>query len=236
MITLGHYNCVIIDDNEIDRLMVLAFVRKYPWLHVLGVYASASEALHSLQNSKIDVLFTDIDMPELSGLALRAQMLHIPICVFITAYPDYAAESFEVDAFDFLVKPLKGERFEHCMVRIQNYFEIKQKAELFEHSLGGNTVFIKDGHHQIKINLHDIVYLEALKDYTRIVTAAKKHSVLASIGLLLQDPAFQSFVRIHRSYAVQRHYIERITAQQVSGQNFSLPVGRSYKEVLQYLK
>lgn len=230
------YNCIIIDDDEIDRLTSKSFAKKYPFLNILGIYSSANEAFTAIQNQPIDVLLSDIDMPEMTGLQFRAEMRHIPVCIFITAYPDYAAESFEVDAFDFLVKPIKAERFEHCMNRVQKYFEIKQKAELFEHSLGGNTIFIKDGHQQIKIALHDIVYLEALKDYTRIITTTKKYSVLTSIGNLLLESAFQSFLRIHRSFAVQANYIDRITPQQVYIKDFILPIGRSYKDVLLHLK
>jgi two-component system LytT family response regulator len=236
MIIKKTYSCVIIDDDEIDRLTILAYARKYPFLSVTGVYSSAGEAFDNIQNTPFDVLLTDIDMPEMTGLEFRAKMRHIPVCIFITAYPDYAAESFEVDALDFLVKPVRVERFSNCMDRIQKYFEVKQKAELFEHSLGGNAVFIKTGHEQIKINLHDIVYLEALKDYTQIVTSAKKHCVLASIGNLLKESDFQSFLRIHRSFAVQPNYIDRITSQQVHLQNYILPIGRSYKDVLLHLK
>jgi two-component system LytT family response regulator len=229
-------SCIIIEDDEIDRLTALAFVKKYPFLRIAGVYESASEAL-SAQVADIDILFSDIDMPDVSGLQFRARMMHIPVCIFISAYPDYAVDSFEMEAFDFLVKPLKKERFEHCINRVQNYFELKRKALLFEYSLGSsNTIFIKDGHDQVKINLHDIVYLEALKDYTRIVTTSKKYCVLSSIGNLLLETAFQSFLRIHRSYAVQRHYIDRITSQEVFLHNHSLPVGRRYKDVLVNLK
>lgn len=230
------YTCVIIDDNEIDRLTALMYAKKYPMLRVVGVFESPQAAIPVLQQGQIDVLISDIDMPETSGLELRAQFRAIPVCIFITAYPDYAAESFDVDAFDFLVKPLKADRFDHSMMRLQSYLSLKRKAELFEYSLGGNTVFIKDGHQQVKLNLHEILYLEALKDYTRIVTPTKKYSVLASIGLLLQEQAFQSFVRIHRSYAVQKHYIERVSAQQVQVREYALPVGRSYKEALLNLK
>lgn len=230
------YSCLIVDDNEIDRLTALMFVKRYPFLQVVGVCASAQEALEVLQKQAVEVLLSDIDMPDMTGLELRAQLRHIPVCIFITAYPDYAAESFEVEAFDFLVKPLKAERVEQSMNRLHNYLEIKQKAELFEYSLGGNTIFIKDGHQQVKLHLHEVLYLEALKDYTRIVTATKKYSVLASLGLLLQEEAFRSFVRIHRSYAVQKHYIERVSAQQVYVQNYTLPVGRSYKEIITNLK
>ncbi len=230
---LSHsHNCIIIDDDEIDRLTSLAFVKKHPFLRILGVFSSGSEAISAIENQQIDVILSDIDMPEMSGLAFRAKMKHIPVCIFITAFPEYAAESFEVDAFDFLVKPIKAERFEHCMNRVQKYFEIKQKAELFEHSLGGNTIFIKDGHQQIKLNLHEIIYLEALKDYTRIITATNKYSVLTSIGNLLLETAFHSFIRIHRSFAVQPNYIDRISSQSIDIHGFTLPVGRSYKDVL----
>ena len=231
------FSCIIIDDDEIDRLTTMVFAKKYPFLNIIGVFSSATEAFEAVRQLPVDVMLSDIDMPDLSGLEFRAKMMDIPVCIFISAYPDYAAESFEVEAFDFMVKPFKKERFEQCMIRVENYFELKRKAQLFEYSLGSNnTVFIKDGHEQIKLNLHDIVYLEALKDYTRIITTSKKYSVLSSIGNLLLETAFQSFLRIHRSYAVQRHYIERITSQEVFLQNISLPVGRSYKDVLVNLK
>lgn len=235
--TANQLSCMIIDDDEIDRLTVQAYVKKYPFLSISGIFMSATEALATLEQSEVDILFSDIDMPDLNGLQFRAKMMHIPVCIFISAYPDYAIQSFEMEAFDFLVKPFKKERFQHCMNRVQNYFELKRKAQLFEYSLGNaNTIFIKDGHEQIKLNLHDIIYLEALKDYTRIVTKSKKYSVLSSIGNLLLDTAFQSFLRIHRSYAVQRHYIERITAAEVFMLGFSLPIGRSYKDSLLNLK
>lgn len=231
------FRCVIVDDDEIDRLTTLMHARKYPFLEIIGAYSSAAEMAAILQHSDVDVILSDIDMPDVNGLEFRAGMMQVPVCIFITAYPDYAAESFELEAFDFLVKPVKAERFAHCMQRLQSYFEMKRKAELFEYSLGSdNTVFIKDGHQRIKLNLHDIVYLEALKDYTRIVTTTRKYSVLSSIGNLLLENAFRSFLRIHRSYAVQRHYIDKITPQQVFVREHVLPVGRSFKDVLVNLK
>lgn len=237
MTSSARYTCVILDDNEIDRLTATVYVKKYPFLDLVGVFSSPLEALPFLGEVKVDVLFSDIDMPGLSGLEFRARMMDIPVCIFITAFTDYAAESFEMEALDFLVKPFKAERFEQCMNRVQHYLELKHKARLFEYSLGNeNTVFIKDGHEKIKLNLHDIVYLEALKDYTRIITTSKKYSVLSPIGQLLHESSFKSFLRIHRSYAVQPHYIEKITAQQVLVKDHSLPVGRSYKEALSHLK
>jgi two-component system, LytTR family, response regulator len=229
-------NCIIIDDDEIDRLTAISFIKKYDFLKIIGVYSSANEAIGSLYSGEIVVVFSDIDMPEMSGLELRKAFLNVPACIFITSYPDYAAESFDVDALDFIVKPIKAERMEKCMERLQKYFEIKQKATLFENSLGADTFFIKDGHNQIKINLHEVLYLEALKDYTRIITTTKKHAVLFSLGNLLQEPTFSTFKRIHRSYAVQPNFIDSYTTQIVNIQQFTLPVGRSYKDVLLNLK
>lgn len=229
------YDCIIADDHEIDRLTTLAFAKKYAFLNIVGVYENAEAALAEVNQLKPQVLLLDIDMGEKSGLQLRRQLMSIDACIFITSYPDYAIESFEVAALDFLVKPLKAERFDRAMMRLQAYLELKYKSELFDYSLNGDTIFVKDGHNHIKIKLHEILYLEALKDYTRIVTRRKKHCVLISLGNLLTNPSFKSFVRVHRSYAVQKHFIDRITPQHVWVNDVKIPVGRSYKDGLQQL-
>ncbi|MBN8825195.1 MULTISPECIES: LytTR family DNA-binding domain-containing protein [unclassified Spirosoma] len=229
------YSCLIVDDSEIDRLTALAHARQYPMLEVIGMFESATDALPFLQEHPVEVLLLDVDMPGLNGIELRARLMQIPVCVFITAYPDYAAESFAVDAFDYLVKPIRAERFRHTMDRIGHFFELNRKAQLFDLSLGADTVFIKDGHRQVKLKLHEIVYLEGLKDYTRIVTPTQQYTVLSSIGTLLQNSSFGSFLRIHRSYAVQRHFIDRIEPQQIQVQQFTLPIGRSYRSTLDEL-
>lgn len=229
------YSCLIMDDDEVDRLTTVSFVRKYPFLHIAGVFARADEALAFALKNPPQVLFLDIDMPGISGLDMRQELLHGPACIFITSYPDYAVESFEKDALDFIIKPLTGDRFAFAMDRLKTYLNLRQKADLFDHALGGDSLFIKDGHEQVKISLHEIVYLEALKDYTGIVTQKRKYCVLSPLGNLLKDKAFQTFVRIHRSYAVQKHFIDKITAQQVFVNNITLPVGRSYKDLLDEL-
>ncbi|RYY55370.1 MAG: response regulator transcription factor [Chitinophagaceae bacterium] len=223
------YRTVIIDDNEIDRLSAVAHTRRFPFLEISGVYASADEAIPALAGNPPEVLLLDIDMPGTSGLELRRIHGDRAACIFITSYPSYAVESFELAALDFLVKPIDKLRFEKTMERLKDYLEIRDKAELFECSLGAGSIFIKDGHQQVKIPMHDIIYLEALKDYTRVVTPTKKYCVLSILGKLLQEAAFSSFIRIHRSYAVQKHFIQRITSQEVILKDITLPIGRSYK-------
>jgi two-component system LytT family response regulator len=171
-------------------------------------------------------------MPGVDGFEFRRRLMNIPVCVFITSYADLAAESFELSTLDFLVKPIKAERFERTMNRILEYMEAKEKASLYEHSLGGDTIFIKDGHTLVKLKLHEILYLEALKDYTLIYTTVKKHCVLSPISSLLKENHFRSFIRVHRSYAVQKHLINRISAGQLVINNINIPIGRVYKDNL----
>lgn len=229
------YQCIIVDDDEIDRLTTVSYVKKLSGINITGIYSAAEEALAALNGQLPDIAFLDIDMPGISGLQLRKQLDKIPACVFITAYPDYAVESFELAALDFIVKPLQANRFAVTANRIFNYLQLTHKAHLLESTLGADTIFIKDGHEQVKIPLHEVVYLEALKDYTGIVTTQKKYCVLTALGNLLKEKAFQQFVRIHRSYAVQKHYITKIAAQEVYVNNISLPVGRTYKDALQQI-
>lgn len=233
--SLRTYNTIIVDDNEIDQLHTLMHAKKYPFLDITGRFYTAEEALDFLQKNKVDILLLDIDMEGMDGHELRRLTGEHQACIFITSYPDYAVESFELAALDFLVKPVEAGRFEKAMERLKTYLEIVHKAALFESSLGTDAIFIKDGHQQVKIQLHDILYLEALKDYTRIVTAEKSYCVLSILGNLLQEAAFKTFIRIHRSYAVQKNFISKISTQQVFINDISLPIGRTFKDALNVL-
>ncbi|CAA9196064.1 Transcriptional regulatory protein YpdB [Flavobacterium bizetiae] len=227
------YTCIIVDDDEIDRLTVLSFAKKFPVLDILGVFESAEDALLFIDEQKVDILFLDIDMPGLNGIEFRKKALEIPVCIFITAHPEHAVESFEIETLDFIVKPLKLDRFSQTVSRIEEFMEIKLKASLFEASIGGDTIYIKEGHEQTKVKLHEILYLEALKDYTLVITDKKRHCVLSSIGNLLKEDHFQSFIRIHRSYAVQKQFIQKINSTEIIlNNNVAIPIGRSYKENL----
>ncbi|MGK4566901.1 LytR/AlgR family response regulator transcription factor [Flavobacterium sp. 3HN19-14] len=231
------FNCVIVDDDDIDRLTVLSFAKREAGLNVLGAFSSPMEAMPFLENEKIDILLLDIDMPGMSGMEFRKLLLDIPVCIFITAHPEHAADSFDVDTLDFIVKPLKADRFRKAMERVEEYMKLKQKAKLFESSLGGDSIYIKEGHKQTKISLTDILYLEALKDYTLVVTSQKRYCVLSSIGTLLKEPHFRSFIRIHRSFAVQKQYISSMGTSEVELNNsVIIPIGRSFKDNLNLLQ
>lgn len=229
------YRCIIIDDDEIDRLTVCAFARKYAFLDIVGLYSSPVTALKEIEETRPQVLLLDIDMGEISGLQLRKELIDTAACIFITSYPDYAVESFELAALDFLVKPLETERFAASMQRLEEYIEMRKKSDLLDHSLHGDTLFIKDGHQQVKVRSSDILYLEALKDYTTVVTKTKRHHVLASLGNLLKTPSFVGFLRVHRSYAVQPHFIDSMRSSELLIDGIAVPIGRSYKETVRNL-
>ena len=223
------FKCIIVDDSDIDRLVVQSFVKKHPFLQIQGVFSNPLEALEMLRTNPVDVLFLDVDMPFLKGTEMRRRLLDVPACIFITSYPDYALDAFELAALDFIMKPLTAQRFSHSMQRLQAFMEVRQKANILEHTLGQDEIFIKEGRERIKVRLHEVLYLEALKDYTRVVTPARRYCVLGGLNQVLSEEAFSGFVRIHRSYAVQRHYISRIDTQQVHVGTTSLPLGRTYR-------
>ncbi|MGZ3753478.1 MAG: LytR/AlgR family response regulator transcription factor [Mucilaginibacter sp.] len=236
MIHNKEITCIVVDDDLVDRLMTLSFLKEYPQFKVLGAYSSPLEALDAAKKSSPDVLFLDIDMPDISGLELREQLMQIPACVFITSFPEYALDGFELEAFDFIVKPFTAERFNKMMSRLQEYFLIRSKSELLSHTLGADTIFIKEGTSQIKLQVHEVIYLEAMKDYTSVNTIDKRYMVLESLSHLITEKGFTNFIRIHRSYAVQKHYIKQYNSLKVVlVNNGTLPVGRNFKETLQNL-
>ena len=229
-------SCMLVDDDRVDLLTTEAFLESYPFIEITGCFSAPEAALEAAGKAAPDAFFMDIDMPGLSGLDLRRRLMGVPAWICITSYPDYAVESFELAALDFLVKPLEHNRFAATVGRLKEYITVRRKADMLSHALGADTVFIKDGTQQIKLALHDILFLEALNNYTCVVTAGRKYTVLSTLSNLLQETAFRSFVRIHRSYAVQRHFIRKIGSTEVQVGEVSLPVGRSYKPALDDLK
>jgi two-component system, LytTR family, response regulator len=230
------YTCIIVDNDEIDRINTVSYIKRHSLLTIKGVYTNAADALAAINTSIPDIAFLDIDMPEMTGLELRKRASDIPVCIFITSYADYAVDGFELAALDFIVKPIETDRFEKTITRINEYLSIKEKAAQLDVQEDANTVFIKEGHQQVKIHLSDVLYLEALKDYTSIVTASKKYCVYGALGNIIKENAFLQFIRIHRSYAVKKDNIDKIGNGELWVNGISLPVGRSYKNALNEYK
>lgn len=227
------YSCIIVDDDEVARLTVTSFTKRFPEIYIAGVFENAEDALDFLASNTVDIAFLDIELPGQTGLTLRSKALEIPACVFISSHSESAVETFQIQTLDFILKPFQFDRFEKAIHRVFEFLEIKLKANLFEATIGGDAVYIKSGHDQVKVKMHDILYLEALKNYTMLVTRDKRHCVLSNLGELLQDEKFRSFIRVHRSFAVQKQFIQRIKSQEIElNGGVKVPLGRSYKDLV----
>lgn len=225
------YNCIIVDDSEIDRLSLLALLKSFPQFKVIGTFASANKALPVVEEIEVDVIFLDIQMPGISGIEFRRRVQKIPVCVFISYSPKFAVESFKLETLDYIVKPLTKKRFEQTVKRIQNFMTMYRKSN--ETDSTKKEFFIKSGTEHIRINEDDILYLEAQKDYTDINTLSGKKMILANLGSALKMDSFESFIRIHRSFAIPKNRIHRITSTKVTLDNGTeLPVGRAFRERL----
>jgi DNA-binding LytR/AlgR family response regulator len=224
---------VIVDDDEIDRLAVETQASRYPFLQRLAVCSQPLEAIELIGLHQPDIVFADIEMPEISGLQLVSLLGgRVAAPVFITSHPEYAIEGYERHAFDYLLKPLSPERFEQCALRLRDFFQLRAKAFAFDRREETDTLLIKQGYERYKLYLPDVLYLEAMKDYTRIVTRHAPYLVLNTLsGMMAQLPA-ERFVRVHRSFIVNRDRIDAVQGTKLILGNHQLPVGKIYRQAL----
>lgn len=229
------YNYIIIDDDDMDRIAISFYLKNYLFLEHRVSFSNTKDALAYLENNKVDIIFSDIDMPGMNGLKLQEKIKDSSlVTIFITSHPEYAVEGFELEAFDYIVKPLKEERFNSCISRLKEYLEVKFKAILFENSFKDGSVLVKKGREYTGVQLHDIVYLEALKDYTKLISYdSRSVTIHGNLASILRDENFSNFVRVHRSFAVQRNYIHLIRTNEVVLNNEAVvPLGLFYKDDL----
>ena len=184
--------------------------------------------------SKPDIVFADIEMPDISGLEfVRSLSGKVPIPVFITSHPEFALEGFEMEAFDYLLKPINPDRFERCVSRIHDFFELRSKSYAFDKEYNSNFITIKQGYDKYKILTNDILFLEAMKDYTKIITHSTQYLVLGTFSHMVDILPQEKFIRIHRSYIVNRDKIDAAVGSKLFISTYELPVGKSYKYALE---
>lgn len=224
-------SCLIVDDEPLAADVIESFVAKMPHLHLTGKVNSATEALSVLKSEKVDIMFLDIQMPEMTGLELLKTLRNPPIVIFTTAYPNYALESYEIDAADYLLKPIAFDRF----VKALNKAEERLKS--MNHAENGDTpdyIFVKADGKLVKINIPDICYVEGLKDYVIIHTPQSKvvtHNTMKNIeALLLTD---ENFIRIHRSYIINLRFVKEIEGNSFRVKDQLLTIGTTFKEDVQ---
>ena len=228
--------CFIVDDNEMDRLTIEDHLSLHPDFKMKGSFSNPLECMESLKTQAIDVFFLDIDMPVINGINFLRKLEQPPICVFITSYPDFAVDAFEIEAIDYLLKPVKQDRFERAVNRIKTLMSLNREAAKNEVEIKGGKITIKDGNAIHIVMVSDIVYLEALANWTRIVTNNKKYVTLYNLkNFLLQLPE-DKFLRVHRSYAVAKNEITKFQNNELQLGEHNIPVGKTYrKNIVDYL-
>lgn len=242
--------CIIIEDEPLARNLMEAYVKKVPHLNLLKSFSSSLAALDFLRENTVDILFSDIQMPEITGITLLKILQKKPLVILTTAYSEYALEGYELEVFDYLLKPISLERFlkavEKATIRLtasqpqpiaaQPIVQEKIVQEITVNSEGNQGfIFVKDGTKLVKIRLNEIQYIEGLKDYVCIHTkdkdsTLKKIVTLQTMKSLESQLSENQFIRVHNSYIIAFDAIDAIDKEKIQiGKNF-IPISDTYRK------
>ena len=223
-------NCAIIDDEPLALEMMSDYVQKTPFLTLTGAYNSAVQAIKTIRENPVDLLFLDIQMPELSGLEFAKVLPKRTKVVFTTAFPQYAVEGYEVEAFAYILKPISFEAFLKVAKRAYDWFSQSEKAKNYAKD---RFIFVKSDYKLVRIDLDDILFIEGLEDYVRIYTEnGDKIMSLMNMKTLEDFLPKPEFLRSHRSYIVHMNKIKCLDRFRMNiGENY-IPVSESYKDVI----
>ncbi len=228
------YTCLIIDDEQLARRLLEDFVSKIPGLELKGLCKQPLEALEIMEQTPIDLLFLDIQMPELTGVDFLKTIKSRPATIFTTAYSEYALEGYQLDVVDYLVKPFSFERFLLAVNKAKEFIDMKRNNASHNSPRTNEAPYITlHADHKIyKVKLADILYIEGLKEYVSYYTREKRIIVLQSLKSIEETLPADRFIRVHRSYIVPIDRIRTLDGNQVQIGDKLIPVGRSYKEVV----
>jgi two-component system LytT family response regulator len=229
--------CMAIDDEPLALQQVAAYISKLPFLELAAKCSGAFEALEVLENQKVDLMFVDINMPDLNGLEFVKSLTHKPLLIFTTAYSEYAIDGFKVDALDYLLKPFSFAEFSKAASKARAQFELMQNSLEPTEKLESNDdyLFIKSEYKLVRIDLNDIIYIEGMKEYVRIHLATQKPvmTLLSMKSVEARLPA-KKFMRVHRSYIVNLDKVSTVERFRiVYNDKTRIPVSDNYKEKFQ---
>lgn len=231
------YSCIIVEDEPLARNLLSAYISKVPRLELKQSFSNALDALEYLRENPVDVLFSDIQMPEVTGITLLKLLKTKPLIILTTAYSEYALEGYELEVYDYLLKPISFERFlkavEKGITRLDGSNSPTAAPVLIQEVQMAPTVdyiFVKDGTKLIKINLSDILYIEGLKDYVCIYTPNKKIISLQTMKSLEASLPSDRFVRVHNSFIIALASIEEIEKDRLVINKSTIPISDTYKK------
>lgn len=233
--------CIAVDDEPLALDIIESYISKLPFLQLIRTCSSATEAMQVLQEEKVDLMFLDIEMPELTGIQFLNILKNQPLIIFTTAYPDYALEGFNQDAVDYLLKPIPFDRFLKAVTKAQERLQRNGKAvEAAPAALAApapqehDFMFVKADYKTIRVDFKDILWIEGLKDYIIIQTKDQKIITLLSMNKMMEKLSDAKFLRVHRSFIVSLQKIDSIEKSRIRIGNKEIPIGEVYKE--QFLK
>lgn len=224
--------CIIVDDEPLAQEILEEYIKKVPQLQLLATLESGLEAIRFVKDHTVDLVFLDIQMPDITGIQTAGLLDSNTKVIFTTAYHEYAVEGFELEAVDYLLKPISFERFLKAIQRLEHSENENQPKTTVE-----DYIFVKAEYKIKKIRFDDILYIEGMKDYLRIVTTHEKVMTLLSFARLMPKLPSNRFLRIHKSYVISLAAIDSIEKGNIRIGETTLPVSETYKATLdEYVK
>ncbi|MFY0254443.1 LytR/AlgR family response regulator transcription factor [Chitinophaga sp. 30R24] len=225
---------IAIDDEPVALAVIKNHAAMVPFLEMKGFFTNAFDAIDFLSKEKIDLLFLDIKMPDISGLDFLSSLAQPPMTVFTTAYSEHAVKSFELDAIDYLLKPFSLIRFMKACNKAHSLLQLKQQ-HVGAVNKEPDYIFVKSGYEQFRIMLDDILYLESAGNYVNFILNDRKLMSRLSMQEAVELLPAASFTRVHRSYIVANNKIERADRSSLYIKNIPIPIGAAYAAAVERL-
>jgi len=222
-------NCVIADDEPLARKGIENFAREIPFLNIVASCSNPLGVMDKLSQQKIDLLFLDVQMPQMTGIEFLRTVKNPPLTIITTAFPNYALEGYELDVIDYLIKPISFERFIKAVNKAKEYFDVKEQPL----SPGNEEIdyfFIKCEKHFEKIIINEILFVEALQNYVMIHTDKKRLITYVTLKTVEDYLPQSQFVKVSRSYIIAISKIDKINGNEIKIGTHSIPIGRAMKE------
>lgn len=226
-------NCLIVDDEPLAIKVIESHIGKIPSLEIVGTCKNGIEALDALLHKKVDLIFLDVEMPEITGIELVRSVKKAPAIIFTTAYRDFALDAYELDAIDYLMKPISFERFFKSISKYYQWkgndpLEVRGVKEAHEDSF----IYVRSDRKVVKVPLAEILFIESLKDYVKIHLRDEVIITKEKISILEEKLPSAQFLRTHRSFLIAIKNIKAFTAETIEIKNHEIPIGRTYKSAV----
>lgn len=223
------YRCLIVDDESLALRLMEDHVSKVPGLEIVGKCRHALEALQVLQREEIDILFLDIQMPDLTGVELIKILKHKPAIILTTAYAEYALEGYQLEVVDYLLKPIALDRFLQAVRKAQEWVDLRKQAPSVPQTTKPDHFFVKSDYKQMRINYADVTHVEGLREYVSIYAGGKRIVTLETMKNMEQLLPSDLFMRVHKSYIVNTSLIKSINGNQIELGEIKIPLGKVFR-------